>query len=95
MAAPVTTALFAGIALGAIRDRSNMERVIGSSLPLPVCAAVLFTKYSAGDWDLSYQWTRSDALYWPTTALVALVGVGIGRAWRSSQPWIKKTPADR
>ena len=80
MTKPLATALLVGITLGAIPDQSNMAQVIGSSYTVTVCIAVLFTKYSAGDWDLAYQWSSSDALYWPATALIALVGVGTGRA---------------
>jgi hypothetical protein len=59
------------LVLSLIKNKSNFSNY----LMIPVIVS-LFTKYSLGDWDVGYQWTKSDIVYW-----TSLFGFSVLTLW--------------
>jgi hypothetical protein len=53
-----------------IPNKSNFPEIYF----VPVIVA-LMTKYSMGDWDKGYAWTRSDIWYWVSILIVSYITV--------------------
>lgn len=55
-----------------IPNKSN----IGNEMIIPIVVAGI-TKYSLGDWDENYVWTKIDILYWLTIIGTSLITIEV------------------
>ena len=66
----IISTIFATSLLLLIPNKSNFPKQI----IVPILVAI-FVKYSLGDWDKKYVWTKSDIVFWITIFVTSLLAI--------------------